>query len=255
MIEFIALLLVGLVADVDTRPSCYTCHDLRRSGHSTSGIYNVYLPSGMKRVFCEMGINGGGYTFISNSLLPRLSNADIRCLFRRSSDVLLRISKPDGTQPYTIITQYRATGGLRVYLNGHTGTSAPVNRHIGPYIYLDTLPNSVNRVNHVEGIKVNGKAVTFRKCAKTDDNSYFAFFYNSFEKTPSSYLKNNLVYERQGVSVNWRKNAIRPPSGRRLPLNYFFFTEMHYGGCGTYTSSDRWLRARYPALGTAIGLR
>ncbi|XP_057294376.1 uncharacterized protein LOC130622934 [Hydractinia symbiolongicarpus] len=254
MKELIILLLVGLFADVDARRSCYTCRDIRRHGHTTSGMYSVYLPSGLRRVFCEMGINHGGYTFISNSLLARLTNADIRCLFRRRNDVLLRISKPDGTQPYTVISQYRSTGGLRVHLSKHTGTEKPLNWRIGPYIYLDTLPNSRSRFRHTEGIKVNGKPVTFRNCDR-NDRSYFAFFQNPFEKIPSSYHKSNLIYERQGVAVNWRKNAIRPPSGRRLPLNYFFFTEMHYGGCGTYTSSDRWLHATYPALGTAIGLR
>ena len=81
------------------------------------------------------------------------------------------------------------------------------------------------------------------------------FLSNPQEKEPNRSHKGNPVYEQQGVAVDWRKTARRPYSGRRMPLEYFLLTEMHYGGCGCYTSSDRWLSSVTPALGTAIGLR
>lgn len=134
-----------------------------------------------------MGINRGGYTVISNSLLPTLTGADIRCSFKRRSYVLLWISKLNGTQPYTIITQYRPSRGFRVYLSKHTGTAAPVNRHMmGPYIYLDTLPYSRNRAGQVEGFEVNGKPVTFRNW-DNNDWKYFGF-HNPFEMSPSIFI-------------------------------------------------------------------
>ena len=54
-----------------------------------------------------------------------------------------------------------------------------------------------------------------------------------------------------GVAVNWRKTGVPSFGHRQLPNNFLFLTELHFGGCGTYTSSDRWRNA----FGTAIGLR
>ena len=67
----------------------------------------------------------------------------------------------------------------------------------------------------------------------------------------------NLVNEKSGVALNWRNSAKRPASTRRIPVDFFLFTEMHFGGCGCYTSSDRWLLSDTvnPAFGTAIGLK
>ena len=102
--------------------------------------------------------------------------------------------------------------------------------------------------------KSKNQDVSFRNC-DSNPNAYFAFFPNDQKTETSHYNRENLIYERQGVSVAWRRTAARPFSGRRIPLEYFMFTEIHFGGCGTYSSSDRWLTATIPARGTAIGLR
>ena len=65
----------------------------------------------------------------------------------------------------------------------------------------------------------------------------------------STYHSQNLDFERVGVSIDWRNTGII--SGENLPNNFFFLTEVHYGGSGCYTTSDRWVEAK----GTAIGLR
>ena len=85
--------------------------------------------------------------------------------------------------------------------------------------------------------------------------NYFAFFSNPIEKETSSYMRDDPRYEKAGVAVDWRKTAKRPNSCRRMPLEYFMLTEVHYEYGGTYTTSERWLNATSPALGTAVGLR
>lgn len=67
----------------------------------------------------------------------------------------------------------------------------------------------------------------------------------------SSAHGDNLIYESQGVAVDWRNSGVPSYGHRQLPNNFIFLTEVHFGGCGTYTSSDRWI----DALGSAIGLR
>ena len=203
-----------------------------------------------------MSINGGGYTFLSIEGIAKLSKEDLQHLFTDKSDVLLRISKPDGTQPYTVIKSMKNDGTLSVQLSQHANHNAPQNVNLGPYLYLGTLHKSEASQKTKQGFKSNGKEISFSNC-DANPNSYFAFFPNPMEKAPSSYHMSNLVYERSGVAVNWRNSAKRPASTRRMPVDFFLFTEMHFGGCGCYTSSDRWLLSGTvnPALGTAIGLK
>ena len=229
---------------------------MRKEGHLTSGIYQIILPSGIYKVYCEMGINGGGYTFIRPSIISKLLPEDMFCLLNQKNladDIVLQISRSDGSQSYMVVKQFTNTGGVAVLLSNFEGYTEPLNVFLGDYILLGITPAAHATHFNEQGLKSNNQDVKFRNSDGTP-NAYFAFFPNSQELEPSLYLANS-VYERQGVSVDWRKTAVRPFSGRRIPLEYFMFTEMHFGGAGTYSSSDRWLNATNPALGTAIGLR
>eukprot|EP00794_Sanderia_malayensis_P010118 gene10118-11152_t len=232
-----------------------TCSKIKAADpKAESGVYTIRLPSGFHKVYCEMAINGGGYTFLRHDSLSRLTKAGMSLLFTKPRNVLLRISNPNGAQPYTVIRQYTNTGGLSVQISSYIGYTQPSNHHLGPYIFLGTLPAASARNNNMQGFYSNDKSVAFRNCDK-NPNAYFAFFSNPKENAPSSYLTSDNIFERQGVAVKWRGTARRPYSGRRMPLDYFLFTELFFGGCGCYTSSDRWLTANNPAVGTAIGIR
>ena len=91
--------------------------------------------------------------------------------------------------------------------------------------------------------------VKYNNDSKFPLRSYFAFFPNHREQTPSTNHDHDLVYENQGVAVDWRKTGM--VLTERIPSNFFYLTEVHYGGGGCYTSSDRWDEAN----GTAIGRR
>ena len=215
------------------------------------------LPSGCHKVYCEMGINGGGYTFIPPSIVSKLLPEDMFYLLNQKNladDVLLRISQPDGSQPYTVVKQFTKTGGMAVLLSNFKGYKKPQNAFLGDYIFLGITPAVKARNYNQQGFKSNNQDVSFRNC-DANPHAYFAFFPNNKEEEPSQYHQQNPKYEIEGVSVEWRRTAKRPFSGRRIPLEYFMLTEMHFGGCGTYSSSDRWLNATIPAHGTAIGLR
>ena len=113
------------------------------------------------------------------------------------------------------------------------------------------LPADVAGVNgKVLGFQSNGEALHYTNCGG-NRNNLFAFLPDHSELPPSDNHADNLIYEREGMAVNWRNTAVRTPSGRTMPNVFFFLTEVHMGGCGCYTSSDRWT----DALGTAIGFR
>ena len=113
------------------------------------------------------------------------------------------------------------------------------------------LPPDVAGVDgKVLGFQSNGKNLRYTKCGGSKDN-LFAFLPNHSELPASNFHTGDLKYEREGMAVDWRNTSVLPPTGLTMPTEFFFLTEVHMGGCGCYTSSDRWT----DALGTAIGFR
>jgi len=119
------------------------------------------------------------------------------------------------------------------------------------YIFLGIIPQSAARNRGIQGFKSNGHTIQFRNC-DANPNSLFAFMPNHNLQSPSGY-HSNLVYEKSGVAVDWRSKAtsITHPD-RMMPNEFFFLTELHFGGCGCYTSSNRWKDGFHA---TAIGIR
>ena len=201
-----------------------------------------------------MAISGGGYTFLPRGLTRRgHANLIVNALFTERKNVLLKLQHFWGhKESYTLITPLHAyknyNFGVRV--NSYSGYTPPVNRFMHDYILLGIIPKHVAAQPTIQGFTSNGHPVQFKNC--NGKNSLFAFLPNHLHQTPSTYHNNNLIYERQGVAVDWRKTArpIQYPV-RVMPNEFFFLTELHFGGCGTYTSSDRWKDYR----ATAIGLR
>ncbi|XP_046863102.1 LOW QUALITY PROTEIN: uncharacterized protein LOC124456805 [Xenia sp. Carnegie-2017] len=134
-------------------------------------------------------------------------------------------------------------------MHSYVGYTRPLNYYLRDYLFLGILPKWRAQNRRIQGFRSNYRNIVFKTVMQIQ--IYFAFFPNHKGITPSPYHKSNLVYERRGVAVNWRKTGLNLRSYGRLPCNFFFLTELHFGGCGTYTSSDRWT----DATGTAIGLR
>ena len=59
--------------------------------------------------------------------------------------------------------------------------------------------------------------------------------------------------ERDIFFVSISKRSSSPFCVAKMPRTFFFLTEVHFGGCGCYTSSDRW--SKYDFNATAIGIR
>ena len=57
------------------------------------------------KVYCEMGLNGGGYTFLSPAALSRITATDISEIFTNKTTFLMRIRRTDETQPYAVLRQ------------------------------------------------------------------------------------------------------------------------------------------------------
>ena len=86
-----------------------------------------------------MEIAGGGFTFVPRTAIwGNESQQMISELFTNRTQVLMRIQKEDGTQPYTLVQQLprykQYLLGARV--NNYDGYTSPVNSHMRDYLLL-----------------------------------------------------------------------------------------------------------------------
>ena len=235
-----------------------SCKQIKQfHSQAASGTYVITpLPNGFPLlVYCEMAIEGGGFTFLPRDLTTRSdSQRIVNALFTERQRVLLKLQHRGLHQEsYTLITPHPSYWryNFGVLVNSYNGYTPPVNKFMHDYILLGIIPKQEAAQHTIQGFTSNDRTVQFRNC-DANPNSLFAFLPNHCRQVPSSYHSSNLVYERQGVAVDWRNAArsITNPA-RTMPNQFFFLTELHFGGCGCYTSSDRWKKYQ----GTAIGLR
>eukprot|EP00795_Rhopilema_esculentum_P006652 gene6652-12192_t len=220
-----------------------SCKSLKQIGR-TSGLYDIQLPSGIHQVYCDMDTNGGGYTFLSNDSVSRINQSDIDFLLTDNQDVLLRILKLNGSQPYTVIQQYNDTGGLSVQYSNYVNYTKPTNDAMSAYIFVGTLPASFARNNDNQGFISNGIPLYFQNCDK-NPNNYFAFF----SKRRQVSLRSKVA----SFGARWIKTLQETQT--KIPSNFFLFTEMHFGGCGFYGESAGWANTTISVIGTTLGIR
>lgn len=220
-------------AATSCRPSCQTIKDAQPG--SPSGPYLMQSNSGIPfQVYCEMGLGGGGYTFLPTNALSYLKNDEISSMFTNRTSFLLRARLTNGTQPYAVLKQLSEYSAIPLMLsmNDYTGYNAPVNTAtIGqPYLYFGFLPIANASNNNLQGLEVNGRRITFSNCDR-NPNSQMTLFANFREVRPSnSYIPGSVCDQ---IFSNLKAN----PSDRVMPTDYFTFAETYWGGCGCYTDT------------------
>ncbi|KAL9978878.1 hypothetical protein ACROYT_G016460 [Oculina patagonica] len=251
----------GFVFQQIRQRKCYkTCKEIKHHDPAVmSGVYMIYPLSNAEpiKVYCELEIEGGGFAFLPASVTLRPDAQQIvNALFTDKKNVLLKLKKNvDRSESFTLIQPHPnfANTDFGVLVNSYTCYTEPQNDFMNEYILLGILPASLAGNNNIQGFKSNGVDIRFQN-SDGNANSLFAFMPNYKNQVPSDYHP-QLVYESRGVAVEWRKQAkpvnIMMPD-RMMPNEFFFLTELHFGGGGCYTSSDRW-NDGFNA--TAIGIR
>jgi len=209
------------------------------------------------KVYCEMGLNGGGYTFIKYKELADLTQIELQSMFTDATSFLLRLRKCSGGggQPYVVLKQLAnyASIPLKLALNGDRKYAIPQNDHFlgQPYLYFGFLPIANANTNNTQGLWANGQEYTFTNC-DNNPNSYFALFPNFNENQPTTYL-----FTSDYPLINQIFDGALPnPSSREMPVCYFYFMEAHFGGCGWFTQTDSRLRSGQRCItSAAIGFR
>ena len=237
-----------------------SCQELKQKyPEAKSGIHTIDPLQKARpiEVFCEFDIEGGGFSFLPHSVTNRSDGkAIVDALFKDRKNVLLKLKKKrGGKESYTLIQPHPNYTNIdfSVLVNSYSGYTQPLNGFMKEYIFLGILPKSVANQETFQGFKSNGRIVQFKNC-RGNPNSLFAFMPNRQHQKPSDHHGSVLRYENRGVAVDWRSSAknITNPE-HTMPQTFFFLTELHFGGCGCYTSSNRW--SKYGFNATAIGIR
>jgi len=235
-----------------------TCKKIKENkADAPSGVYQLTsCESGqLMEVYCEMGLNGGGYTFIKARDLARLTDADIQSMFTDTSSFLVRLYRCNGDQPYIVLKQLSqyADIPLKLGLNQNVNYADTQNANLlgKPFLYFGFLPTLIANDDTTQGLQANDRELTSANC-DSNPNSYFALFSNFKEIAPTNYS-----IEADYPAMNQMlDDALPNPSTRMLPVCFFYFMEIHFGGCGWYTQTDSRLRSSERCiLAAAIGFR
>ena len=223
------------------------CKEIRAANAgATSGIYYLASSVGLLEAYCEMVIDGGGYTFVPWASLSQ-SNTMLQDIYTDKTKILFRlISRANNNdQPYVLtkqLSQY-SNNPISVQENAHVGYNGP-NNNFGPYLYIGFFSQAQIYQGITQGYSANGNQLSFTNC-DGNPNAYFALFANLNPNAAS-------LYNSPGNIIgNWKGSALPHPSGTYMPKFLFLF----YGNSfkedvGGYEQSDGW--ADY--FGTAIGL-
>jgi hypothetical protein len=121
-------------ANIDIKVSFSSCKEILESNpDASSGLYKLKNSAGTFEVYCEMKINGGGYTFLESSSL-NLGQKLIDSVFHDKSQILFKLisrTNPQ-SQPYMVIKQLDdyANVPIGIMINNSSGYQSK-------YIYIN----------------------------------------------------------------------------------------------------------------------
>jgi len=222
----------SLATESDFDVIAITCMHMKQANARTpSGIYTINLRNGKSfQVYCEMGLNGGGYTFLSPQSMVDLTDGDVQEMFTDRSNFLLKLRLFDGRQPFVVLSQISHFSDVPLMLglsqhNGYRETAnEPVFRLSTPYLYFGFLPDVITLNTTVTqwGLNTNGNERIYPKFP--GGKNYFALFPGfqegvHWDSGTMSYTLCQQIFQ---------SSAMPTPSGRLLPEDYFMALEVQW---------------------------
>ncbi len=207
------------------------------AGDLPTGESFVLVPDSERRwyrVWCDAETAGGGWTLFHPDDLGQLG-FDPDDLREDMQQVLVWIQRNDGVQFTTLLEQLPefAIHAIRTTANDR-------------FLNVEFIPRNIANVQgQTQGIRSNSANLRFTNC-DANPNSYLRFFQTGEP------LSSNTSSNDYRMSYQWRDTkigAVSPIAGE-----FFGLTEFHQGGCGTFSTSNRW-SAYDGTTGAALGIR
>ena len=199
-----------------------------------SGLYQIYINDINIEVFCEMRIEGGGYTILPNSIFnSTLFSASLfNNLFRNRTNILVVNSMASDTSKQN----YSVVAPINKYSNHSIQTSFDM---IKRNIQFQLAPNNIPVNQTIRGFKLNGIESFFTNC---DTNPISMFIFYSIQTSPNKTNADFCVTKLMGLSLAYEF---------KIPEKFFNSVIMWMGGCGCHTQSPTW--SNY--FGAAFGIK
>ena len=199
-----------------------------------SGLYQIYINDINIEVFCEMRIEGGGYTILPNSIFnSTLFSASLfNNLFRNRTNILVVNSMASDTSKQN----YSVVAPINKYSNYSIQTSFDMVKRNIQYLFA---PYNVPVSQTIRGFKVNGIESLFLNC-DTNPNCMFIFW--SIQTSPNKTNGDFCVTSLMNSSLDYKF---------KIPEQFFNSLQINMGGCGCWTLSLNWRNY----FGAAFGIR
>ncbi|XP_048253233.1 uncharacterized protein LOC125381082 [Haliotis rufescens] len=183
-------------------------------------------------------------TFLHTASLRNIS--DLKQFYDNNTQVVLRHRWVDGRQYDSILEQIQSLTAIPLTITSPQpdGYPKPINTVLGEYIYLCFQPNVFPK--SINGFRANGQDFKFSN-SDMSRNSYFAFYPNIAKRQSSSSM--NFTDGLIDV-MGWIKSSRKVRDSVLLSKDYFYVTEIHFGGNGGLTTSTLWSSV----TGTSLGL-
>ena len=196
-----------------------------RADKVKDGIYYLENPYGeFLKVYCEYHA-GYGYTFLSSQNFANRNRFKMDSILQDADtkSILFRFKDANNSQFNSEIRQLPNYTHVHFGLlnSDYTDYTSPYNIHLGPYLYLGTLPRATIHAGAIQGYVANGQSHTFINY-DWDPNSYFAFYPNLKRRSPTP------VPNCCKMFGGWMKGAVK--SSVTLDEDFFYQHEEHLGG-------------------------
>jgi hypothetical protein len=203
----------------DAACGAVNCNEILSTRSSApDGEYWLEFDGSSLQVFCDMTTAGGGWNVIHPDDMGNLGSLDAMRDELDTAMAYLRHSS--GALYYTELFQLTAYAAYDVDVSDYDSTRTRVT----------FIPIGVAAVaGATQGFTSNGSELTFTNC-DANPNSYIEFWH-----TGDSYAWS----QDYTMSLMWRDSKL--PASVAVPSDYFTFTAIHQGGCGTHSTSPYWV--------------